>query len=53
MEQTRLTPTAEPTCQRAIILQLHRHARVQEAVCSFYAFLNRYLRQLKAAEKTG
>ena len=51
MEQIRLLPIAEPTCQRAIILQLHRHARGQEAVCSFYAFLSRYLRQLKAAEQ--
>ena len=51
MEQIRLLPIAESTCQRAIILQLHRHARGQEAVCSFYAFLSRYLRQLKAAEQ--
>lgn len=47
MEQIRLLPIAEPTCQRALILQLHSHAREQAAVCSFFAFLSRYLRQLK------
>ncbi len=47
MEQIKLLPIAEPTCQRDIIVQLHQQAVDQEEVVNFFNFLNQYLRNLK------
>lgn len=50
MEQIRLLPIAEPTCQRDIIIQLHQQALEHEEAVSFFQFLGRYLRRLKHGE---
>ena len=47
MEQITLLPIAEPTCQRDLIVQLHRHAINHEEVVDFFHFLSEYLQNLK------
>lgn len=51
MEQIVLLPISEPTCQRDLVVHLHRHAVEHVEAVDFFQFLSRYLLELKGQKR--
>ena len=51
MDQIVLLPISEPTCQRDLVVHLHRHAVEHAEAVDFFQFLSRYLLELKGQKQ--
>jgi len=51
MDQIVLLPISEPTCQRDLVVHLHRRAVEHAEAVDFFQFLSQYLLKLKGQKQ--